>query len=153
MQETRETQVWSLGWEESLEKEMATPSGIFVHGNPMDRGAWQATGHRVTRVRYDLATKAPPPPPKILNPMLSSWTVIIFTLWEAYFFFKVMCFLKTLICFLGAPPIRLTTLEELTLVTTTGWALSFSYWFFSACFLHLLSLETTFLPEGQLWIL
>ena len=28
---------------------------------PMDRGAWQATTHEVTRVRHDLATKAPPP--------------------------------------------------------------------------------------------
>ena len=26
-------------------------------GNPMDRGAWQATAHGVTRVRHDLATK------------------------------------------------------------------------------------------------
>ena len=25
----------------------------------MDRGAWQATVHRVTRVRHDLATKPP----------------------------------------------------------------------------------------------
>ena len=29
--------------------------------NPMDRGAWQATAHRATRVRHDLATKPPPP--------------------------------------------------------------------------------------------
>ena len=28
--------------------------------NPMDRGAWQAIGHLVTRVRHDLATKPPP---------------------------------------------------------------------------------------------
>ena len=28
--------------------------------NPMDRGAWQATGHRVTRIEYELATKSPP---------------------------------------------------------------------------------------------
>ena len=28
--------------------------------NPMDRGAWWATVHGVTRVRYDLATKPPP---------------------------------------------------------------------------------------------
>ena len=28
--------------------------------NPMDRGAWQATVHWVTRVRHDLATKPPP---------------------------------------------------------------------------------------------
>ena len=30
--------------------------------NPMDRGAWQATVHGVTRVGHDLATKPPPPP-------------------------------------------------------------------------------------------
>ena len=27
--------------------------------NPMDRGAWWATVHRLTRVRHDLATKPP----------------------------------------------------------------------------------------------
>jgi len=30
-------------------------------GNPMDRGAWWAIVHGVTRVRHDLATKPPPP--------------------------------------------------------------------------------------------
>ena len=30
-------------------------------GNPLDRGAWQATVHGVTRLRHDLATKPPPP--------------------------------------------------------------------------------------------
>ena len=30
--------------------------------NPMDRGAWQATVHGVTRVGHDLVTKPPPPP-------------------------------------------------------------------------------------------
>ena len=34
--------------------------------NPMDRGAWWATVHRVTRVRHDSATKPPPPPWSIL---------------------------------------------------------------------------------------
>ena len=29
----------------------------------MDRGAWRATVHGVTRVGHDLATKPPPPPP------------------------------------------------------------------------------------------
>ena len=28
----------------------------------MDRGAWRATVHGVTRVRHDLATEPPPPP-------------------------------------------------------------------------------------------
>jgi len=30
--------------------------------NPMDRGAWQATVHRVARVGHNLATKPPSPP-------------------------------------------------------------------------------------------
>ena len=31
--------------------------------NPMDRGAWWATVHGVTRVRHNLATKPAPPQP------------------------------------------------------------------------------------------
>ena len=30
MQETQETQVWSLGWEDPLEEEMATHSSILA---------------------------------------------------------------------------------------------------------------------------
>ena len=37
----------SLGGEDPLEKEMATHSSI--PGNPMDRGAWWATVHGVTK--------------------------------------------------------------------------------------------------------
>ena len=55
------TQVRSLGWEDPLEKEMATHSSIFCLQNPTDRGAWKATTMGVTRVRHDLATKPPPP--------------------------------------------------------------------------------------------
>ena len=33
--------------------------------NPMDRGAWWATIHRVARVGHDLVIKLPPPPPYI----------------------------------------------------------------------------------------
>ena len=36
----RETQVQSLGWEDPLEKEMATHSSTLAWENPMDRGAW-----------------------------------------------------------------------------------------------------------------
>ena len=32
-------------------------------GDPVDRGAWQATVHGIARDRHDLATKLPPPPP------------------------------------------------------------------------------------------
>ena len=39
----QETRVGSFGWEDPLEKEMATL------GNPMDRGAWQVTVHGVTK--------------------------------------------------------------------------------------------------------
>ena len=47
----KETQVQSLGQEDPLEKEMATHSIILAWspmGNPMDRGAWQASVHGVT---------------------------------------------------------------------------------------------------------
>ena len=50
MLEIQETRVQSLGWEDPLEKEMATQSSMlsFV-GNRMDRGAWWATVHWVTK--------------------------------------------------------------------------------------------------------
>ena len=35
--------------------------------NPMDSGAWQATGHGVARVRHDLETKPPPDEPGSLK--------------------------------------------------------------------------------------
>ena len=54
----RETQVRSLGWEDSLEKGMAAPLQYSCLENPMDRGAWQATIPGVARVRHDLATKS-----------------------------------------------------------------------------------------------
>ena len=33
----------SQGWEDALEKEMATHASILARGNPMDTGAWRAT--------------------------------------------------------------------------------------------------------------
>ena len=41
---------------------MATHSSILAWRIPMDRGPWQATVHRVARVRHDLVTKPPPLP-------------------------------------------------------------------------------------------
>ena len=49
--------VRSLGGEHPLEKEMATHSSILAWGNPMDRGAWRATVHGVTRVGHNSATE------------------------------------------------------------------------------------------------
>ena len=43
----QETWVQSLGKEDALEKEMATHSNILGLENPIDRGAWWATVHRV----------------------------------------------------------------------------------------------------------
>ena len=43
----QETQVWSLGREDPLEKEMATQYSCLE--NSMERGAWQITVHGVTK--------------------------------------------------------------------------------------------------------
>ena len=48
----QETQVQSLGWEDALEKKWL-PAPLFLPGNSMDRGAWWATVHEVTKVRHD----------------------------------------------------------------------------------------------------
>ena len=45
----RETGVRSLGWEDPLEEGMAIHSSILAWKIPMDRGAWQAIVHGVTK--------------------------------------------------------------------------------------------------------
>ena len=45
----KKTRVQSLGWEDPQEEGMATHSSILVQGNPMDRGAWWAIVHGVTK--------------------------------------------------------------------------------------------------------
>ena len=47
----QEPQVRSLGQEDPLEERMATLSSILAWRIPMDRGAWQAIVHSVTRSR------------------------------------------------------------------------------------------------------
>ena len=44
-----ETWIWSLDWEEPLEKGRATYSSILAWRIPMDREAWQATVHGVAK--------------------------------------------------------------------------------------------------------
>ena len=44
-----ETQVQTLGWEDTLEKVMATHSNILAWRIPMDRRAWWTTVHRVAK--------------------------------------------------------------------------------------------------------
>ena len=45
----RESHVRSLTWEDPLEKEMATHSSTLAWRIPMDREAWRATVHGVTK--------------------------------------------------------------------------------------------------------
>ena len=52
----RETWVLSLGWEDPLEDGMATHSSILAWRIPMDRGAWQATVHEVTKSRKKMCS-------------------------------------------------------------------------------------------------
>ena len=49
MQETQETQVRSLGWEDPPEKRMATHPSIHAWRIPLDRGPWWATVHGVAK--------------------------------------------------------------------------------------------------------
>ena len=45
----QETRVRSLGWEDPLEKEMATHSSILAQKILMDRGAWWVAVHGVAK--------------------------------------------------------------------------------------------------------
>ena len=51
----------------SLGRGNGKPLQYSCLGNPVVRGAWQATIHGVARVGHDLATKPPPPPPENLK--------------------------------------------------------------------------------------
>ena len=46
---TRETWVWSLGWEDLLEEAMATHCSLLAWRILKVRGAWQASVQRVTK--------------------------------------------------------------------------------------------------------
>ena len=54
----QDTWVRSLGWEDPLEEGMVTHSSILAWRIPMDRGAWQATVHGVTKRWTRLSDKA-----------------------------------------------------------------------------------------------
>ena len=51
----QETWVQSLDWEDSLKEGMATHSSILSWRIPMDKGAWQATVHGVTKSQTQLS--------------------------------------------------------------------------------------------------
>ena len=60
MQETEETWVRPLGREDPLEEKMTTHSSILAWRIPMNRGAWWATVHRVTKSPRRLAQTGTP---------------------------------------------------------------------------------------------
>ena len=49
-----ETWVQALGWEDPLEEDMATHFSMLTWRILMDRGAWQATDHGVTKSQTQL---------------------------------------------------------------------------------------------------
>ena len=51
----QEKRIQSLGWEDPLEKRIATHSSILLE-NSMNRGAWQAPVHGVAKKRTQLKT-------------------------------------------------------------------------------------------------
>ena len=51
------------GWERSSGEGNGSPLQSSRLENPMDRGAWRATVHEITRVGYNLVTTPPPPGP------------------------------------------------------------------------------------------
>ena len=51
----RQTLVRSLGWEDALEEGMATHASIFAWRFHMDRGAWWATVHGITKSQTQLS--------------------------------------------------------------------------------------------------
>ena len=50
-----ETRVRSLGWEDPLKEGMAIHSSTLAGGIPMERGAWWATVHAVTKSQTRLS--------------------------------------------------------------------------------------------------
>ena len=61
MQETQETWVQSLGWEDALKEEMANHSTILAWRIPWTEESVGLQSLGVARVGHDLATEAPPP--------------------------------------------------------------------------------------------
>ena len=51
----QELWVQSLGWEDPLEKQNGNSFQYSCLGNPMDRGAWQAIVHGVTKSRIQFS--------------------------------------------------------------------------------------------------
>ena len=54
MQDTQGKWVQSLDWEDALEEKNGNPLQYSCLRNPIDKGAWQATVHRVSKSQTQL---------------------------------------------------------------------------------------------------
>ena len=59
----QETQVWSLGWEDPLERKWQ-PTPVFLPGKPHGQRSLEGYSPWVPRVRQNWATTPPPAPPR-----------------------------------------------------------------------------------------
>ena len=66
-----------LGWEDPLEKEMATHSSILAWRIPRDRGAWWAMVHRDTKSRTEATKQARLPGERIFDLLLFLSTLLM----------------------------------------------------------------------------
>ena len=66
----QKTWVWSLGWEDPLEKE-SNPLQYSHLENSMDRRAWQATIHGVAKSQTHLSDSALTHEKALVNPLIS----------------------------------------------------------------------------------
>ena len=68
----QETRVGFLGWEDPLEKEMATHSSIIAWRIPWTEKPGRFPVHGVARVRQDLVTKSSPPRASLVAQMVKN---------------------------------------------------------------------------------
>ena len=100
----QETWLQSLGWEDPLEKELATHSSILAWRIPMGKGAWQATVllHKESDTTEQLSTA-------LLNIVLKMTTVKRFSfislIFRSTFIFLIFLSVSTLL-FIDQPKYR-----------------------------------------------
>ena len=76
----QDTQVWSLGWEYPLLKEMAYPLQYSCLENSINRGAWWATVHGVKRVGRNWATNIATTTHIHKSGLYGFWYLLVFSL-------------------------------------------------------------------------
>ena len=115
MQETQETWLWSLGWQDSPGGEHSNPLQYSCLENPMDRGAWWATVQRVTNSQTQL---------KQLSTYIWYWILQEnrenFFLLILYFVFKLFILANTLLFEKRMTEIKLENMQpQIAMINTT----------------------------------